>query len=282
VITEVGSGSNTLLWKDKWLDGKGIQDIAPLVFALVPKRRLSKRTVLEALTEEKWIEDIQGETCMTALFQYLELWDIMNSVELNDNIPDKHIWRLSSSGQYTTKSVYDTLFQGAISFELFEIIWKSWAPPKCRFFMWLVAHNRCWTADRLARRDLPHPEQCLLCDQHEKNIQHLLVGCVFSRDFWFSLLSHFGVASLAPQPSDHSIDEWWRKVDNAASGDLRKGLNSLVILGAWSIWRHRNDCVFNGATPNVNLALALAREEAHWWSMAGAKGLSMLTAGGSA
>ena len=40
--------------------------------------------------------------------------------------------------------------------------------------------------------------------------------------------------------------------------------------------------VFNGATPNVNLALALAREEAHWWSMAGAKGLSMLTAGGSA
>ena len=73
VITEVGSGSNTLFWKDKWLDGKGIQDIAPLIFALVSKRRSSKRTVLEALTEEKWIEDIQGEICMTALFQYLDL-----------------------------------------------------------------------------------------------------------------------------------------------------------------------------------------------------------------
>jgi hypothetical protein len=60
-----------------------------------------------------------------------------------------------------------------------------------------------------------------------------------------------------------------------------KGLNSLVILGAWSIWRHRNDCVFNGATPNVNTVLALAREEAHWWSMAGAKGISLLTAGGA-
>jgi len=57
------------------------------------------------------------------------------------------------------------------------------------------------------------------------------------------------------------------------------GLNSLVILGAWSIWWHRNDCVFNGATPNVYLALA--REEAHWWSLAGAKGVSLLTAGGS-
>jgi len=77
------------------------------------------------------------------------------------------------------------------------------------------------------------------------------------------------------------FDNWWRKVDSAASGDYRLGLNSLVILGAWSIWRHRNDCVFNGLTPNVNLALALAREEAHWWSLAGAKGISLLSAGGS-
>jgi hypothetical protein len=107
------------------------------------------------------------------------------------------------------------------------------------------------------------------------------VGCVFSRDFWFSLLLHFGFASLAPHPTDQSFDEWWRKVDNSASGDLMKGLNSLVILGAWSIWWHRNDCVFNGATPNVNMVLALAREETHWWSLAGAKGISLLTAGGA-
>jgi hypothetical protein len=200
---------------------------------------------------------------MAALTQYLELWDILNSVELNEDIPNRHIWRFSSSGQYAAKSAYDTLFQGAISFEPFERIWKSWAPPKCRFFMWLATHNRCWTADRLARRGLPHPEQCLLCDQHEENIHHLLVGCVFSREFWFSLLSHYGVAALAPQPSDQSFDDWWRKVDEAASGDVRKGLNSLVILGAWTIWRHRNDCVFNGIVPNVNVALRLVRDEAY-------------------
>jgi len=62
---------------------------------------------------------------------------------------------------------------------------------------------------------------------------------------------------------------------------LRKGLNSLVILGAWSIWRHRNDCVFNGAAPNVHMVLALAGDEAHCWSLAGAKGISLLTARGA-
>jgi len=124
VITEVGNGSNTLFWEDKWLDGKRIQDIAPLVYALVPKRS-SRRTVLEALTGEKWTEDIQGEIGSTALIQYLELWDILNGVELNEEIPDKHIWRLSTSGVCTAKSAYDTLFQGAIFFEPYERIWKS-------------------------------------------------------------------------------------------------------------------------------------------------------------
>jgi len=74
--------------------------------------------------------------------------------------------------------------------------------------MWLVAHRRCWTADRLARRNLPHPARCPLCDQVEEDIQHLLVGCVFARQFWFDLLRQVGLAVLAPQPCDTSFDEW--------------------------------------------------------------------------
>jgi len=200
-------------------------------------------------------------------------------VELNESSPDKHVWSLTSSGQYTAKSAYTALFNGAIAFEPFERIWKTWAPPKCRFFMWLVAHNRCWTADRLAKRGLPHPDVCILCDQHEEDLHHLLVGCVFARIFWFTFLSHFGVATLAPTPADQNFEEWWRKMDGAVQSDLRRGGNSLVILGAWSIWRHRNDCVFDNVTPNVNSVLHLAKEEAGRWSAAGAKGISLISAG---
>ena len=127
----------------------------------------------------------------------------------------------------------------------------------------LAAHNRCWTADRLALRGLPHPELCPLCDQEEKNIQHLLVGCVFARHFWLELLQFFGLATLAPQLDEPSFDVWWDRSALMVSGDTRKGLNSLVILGAWTIWKVRNDCVFNGATPSITTALAHAREEAN-------------------
>uniref|UniRef100_A0A0A9HQ77 Reverse transcriptase zinc-binding domain-containing protein n=1 Tax=Arundo donax TaxID=35708 RepID=A0A0A9HQ77_ARUDO len=63
---------------------------------------------------------------------------------------DVHKWRLDPSGQFTTKSAYSAFFNGSIFFEPSELIWKSWAPRKCKFFLWLVAHNRCWTANRLA------------------------------------------------------------------------------------------------------------------------------------
>ena len=97
--------------------------------------------------------------------------------------------------------------------------------------MWLVAHNQCWTADRLARRGLPHPARCPLCDQEEENIQHLLIGCVFARQFWYSILHYAGLSVLAPQPSDTALNDWWRKVENCVDSEVRKGLNLFIILG---------------------------------------------------
>ena len=102
-------------------------------------------------------------------------------------------------GVYPAKSAYEGFFQGAILFSPWDRIWRTWAPNKCRFFMWLVAHNKCWTADRLALQGLQHHQKCLLCDQEEETINQLLVSCVFSRQFWFELLQKFGLQILTSE-----------------------------------------------------------------------------------
>jgi hypothetical protein len=39
----------------------------------------------------------------------------------------------------------------------------------------------------LAKRGLDHPEKCPLCDQESESLDHILVSCVFAREFWFRL-----------------------------------------------------------------------------------------------
>jgi hypothetical protein len=86
--------------------------------------------------------------------EYFKLFQASEQVVLHPEVPDKHIWWLSPTGSFSSKTAYMALFQGSIPFQLAEREWKSWAPSKCKFFVWLVEHNRCWTADRLARRGM--------------------------------------------------------------------------------------------------------------------------------
>ena len=106
-----------------------------------------------------------------------------------------------------------------------------------------------WTTDRLARGGLSHPKRCHLCDQKEETVQHLLTGCLFTREVWFSILSPLGLGGAAPGHNDLCFVVWWVKVFCMTSKEYRKGANSLIILTVWLLWKHHNSCVFNGDSP---------------------------------
>jgi hypothetical protein len=64
----LGDGSTTFLWEDRWLDGKLIQEIAPDLYVLIPKRHRKRRSVAQALIERCWITDIVGALTLLALW----------------------------------------------------------------------------------------------------------------------------------------------------------------------------------------------------------------------
>jgi hypothetical protein len=111
------------------------------------------------------------------------------------------------------------MFTGSVHFGHYERVWKTWAPSKCHFFLWLTVLNRCWTADRLAKRGLDHLERCP-CDQESETLDHILVSCVFAREFWFLLMRHFRLQNLAPIPGTASFMGWWEKIDKGSGALL--------------------------------------------------------------
>ena len=151
-------------------------------------------------------------------------------VTLNDN-EATHMWKPEASGLFSTRSAYRSFFFiGSITFEPWNKVWKSWAPGKCKTFVWLAIRNRCWTTDRLQKRGLPHPEHCPLCDQEEENIQHILISCVFARQFWYAILQPINLSRLRPTRSVNFAD-WWKHAERRLPKQHRKGFNSLCTWG---------------------------------------------------
>lgn len=239
----------------RWVHGQSLSDLPPAIAALVPKRLLNSRSVHDALADQQWIADVRRNLLNNlsgqVVLEFFNLVDVLDGFQLSPRILDQHIWTPSAIGVYSSKSAYDRFLVGTVEFEPAHRIWKSWAPPKCKFFIWLITLSRCWTADQLARRGMDHPEQCPLCDQEEETIQHLLTSCVFTREVWFTVLSWSGRQHLCPTPDDLVFQDWWRQSLDRIPQELRKGFSSLVILVAWWVWKHRNACVFDGAAPNI-------------------------------
>jgi hypothetical protein len=111
---EIGNGATTLFWKDNWLQGKNIGQLAPRLIAAVPKRSINQRTVQEAIIEGGWIRDIKGAISVGVIVDYLSLWDLLRDVELQMGMVDKHVFRLAANGKYSAKAVYECLFLGSV------------------------------------------------------------------------------------------------------------------------------------------------------------------------
>jgi hypothetical protein len=209
-----------------------------------------------------------------ALWQYVQLWGKLRDTQLSAG-PDRLVWRWTTDDQYSASSCYDTLFQGAVISGSWKLNWKSWAPPRVKFFIWLVCLDRCWTGERLARRGLPHAPRCPLCDQSVETMSHLLTGCSFSRTVWFEVLSWIRSTS-GPPTVEGDFAEWWSQAVRTAPRQLRKGTSSVIMLTAWWIWKHRNASVFDGAQPSMPKLLQNIKDELCTWARAGAQGLRIV------
>jgi hypothetical protein len=97
----VDDGSSILFWDDPWLDGRSIQDFAPDLWAVVPKRFRCSRTVASALLGNTWICDIVGPYTVPVLVQYVQLGERLMDLVLDSESQDLFIWRWCSSGQYS-------------------------------------------------------------------------------------------------------------------------------------------------------------------------------------
>jgi hypothetical protein len=219
----LGDDNKASFWHSGWLQGNRPKDIAPLLFA---KSRKKKRSVASALDEANWIHDLNHHSGITSshLLEFVTLWNLVGQETLQPHQEDKITWTLTPSGEYTTSSAYKAQFHDLAANQALASIWKTWAPPKCKFFTWLIFQDRVWTSDRPARRNWDHSPVCPLCRTTPETTLHIMAYCRYSRQIWSQVATWVGLHDLLPAswPPTTSACEWWTIVTSIPGTPPRK------------------------------------------------------------
>lgn len=107
----VGDGHSAKFCEDRWIGGRSVGEITPLL-ACIPKRRRKLRTVAEGAHAHAWARDIHGTISLDEIGQYLMLWLELESFNLSDQ-PDAITWKWSADGTYSESSCYSATFHGS-------------------------------------------------------------------------------------------------------------------------------------------------------------------------
>jgi hypothetical protein len=248
----------------------------PLVYAISKRKN---RSLKEGVIDNVWVQDLNFSSpdaiTVELLDQIVTLWSIIQSVQLSPDVTDEITWKFTNHGEYTTSSAYKMQFLGSINANYDAIIWKPWAPNKCKIFAWLAIQNRVWTAGRLTTRGWPNNTFCPLCRHTRETVFHLLVDCRYSRRIWENLACWTSQEHIKPgnwaQPA--SLQDWWTAIATHP-GTPRKGNRTLLLLVTWEIWKERNQRIFQRNELSILSLCTKIKEEAKTWTLAGAKRLS--------
>lgn len=155
-------------------------------------------------------------------------------------------------------------FSAATRNNLDEIFWMAVAPLNCKFFTWLVTRKRVWTADRLAKRDIPHNDLCVMCNSTDEDAHHLFMGCTVSSIIWSTVLQWADLPTTIPTLGVQ-LSTWWFSARGSLQGTNRKRFDCLCILAIWTIWNERNNWVFEGKVAFIQQVVNQIKADAGLW-----------------
>jgi hypothetical protein len=118
----------------------------PQLFAASTRKN---KTIASALDRKSWVRDLQRPLLPALLSDFIHLWRLVSGTPLLPGVRDSIQWSIAASGTYSASSAYKLQFTGRPRSPAATMIWKPWAPAKCKNMAWLLLQDQLWCNDRL-------------------------------------------------------------------------------------------------------------------------------------
>lgn len=126
-----------------------------------------------------------------------------------------------------------------------DFLWANGGVPKWSFVAYRALKDRLPTFDRLRGFGYREDATCVLCGEHDEDVEHLFYTCSFSRYIWERSMLKCGLRNRAPGTLAE-FGNFWSTFSWKNKGD--KAFCAAVATGsAYFIWKERNRCSHGGA-----------------------------------
>ncbi|KAJ0520325.1 putative RNA-directed DNA polymerase [Helianthus annuus] len=246
----LGNGSSILFWHDVWAGSDALCSTFPNLYAIeqckwcVVADRLVMgnnginflwrwRRVNLSQQEIQELNDIRALLCSVSLLPGKDQW----------------IWGLDTTEIFSVKSIKLKIIEGNNNGSRSMFSWNNWVPKKVCIVAWRACQDRLPTVAALRRRNITTQNpMCRLCGDFEESMEHMFVSCQFSQLVW-QVISQW--CHVTPIYAFEFRDLLLLYQTMGGSKKQRKAFYAVVLTALWSLWRSRNNAVFNNKSPQV-------------------------------
>ena len=251
--TTVGNGLRTSFWFDHWLPVGQLSEALPSLFSHTNDQNASVAKVYSRPLRDHFVTRLSH----VAAAEFAMLEEIVEEVVLQET-PDNRLCPLvSKDGTLRAGPIYAAMMslQEHTPCPFYKFVWINCAPPRVRFFAWLLVQEKIQCKTNLVVKKVVENPECEVCHAAEESPDHLILHCHFAKQFW---------TKIGVPVQDAMVSQLWL-LECPVTIPVEH-YSTFLLLCAWQLWKHRHDVVFRGQNPSILHLLLSCKEEARLWS----------------
>jgi hypothetical protein len=208
----------------------------------------------------QWNVSFSREAHDWELEVFTSFFQVLHSIRVRRGCEDKLRWTPSKRGLFKVKALFYSLACYEDRSFPWKSVWRTQAPLRSVFFVWLVALVKILTLDNLRKHHVIVINRCCMCKKSEETEDHLLLHCEIAFVLCFAIFSLFGLAWVMLRRVFDLLAYWW------SFGRRRSVVVPTCLF--WCLWQERNNRCFEDLKRSLEDFLSYCFHTLYLWTVA--------------
>lgn len=250
---QVKNGTTCFFWQDNWCS-QPFQELFPQAFSFAQNKLI---TVSKAFDQEDFTNLFSLPLSQIAYSQVQVIQQKMDTFALEEHTNDSWTY-YGGAHNFKSANAYKLLSGHQIIDPAYKWLWKSPCQPKHKVFFWLLMSDRLSTRNILRRKNMALESfNCVFCSRPvEETTDHLFWHCPFAQQCW-------GLLNLSTVQTGGTFDN----IEAIKNQVQNQFFMVLIILMTWTIWKARNEVIFNNNVLHIQQCRDMFKHEVQLTSL---------------